>query len=143
MDEILDGFTLQGGDVQVAFRTEGPTPFPASGRVSNCIFDMRHGYPSGGAGSSSVDGPYLGLLMEKLYVNVNTGVCGYFEQRVHLVNNTFVMSEYAGGWTHDARSWRCSGLHWTGWVPCPTPRWRIAAREGSFSAAWWSRGSTR
>lgn len=91
VDEILDGFTFQGGDVQVAFEYGQNDHYPQSGRVSNCVFDMRQ-FPG-------FEGPEVGLLMSSAFQLVQGSFCGYFNQRVHVVNNTFILAEYtASGW---------------------------------------------
>jgi len=98
--EILDGFTFQGGDVQVAFDTPQSVTRPQTGRVSNCIFDLRH-MPSA---SPPIEGPTVGLLLSMNFDNRPPSWCGYFDQRVHVAHNTFVLAEYRGSqWTNDAR----------------------------------------
>jgi len=61
-DEMIDGVTFQGGDVQVYAETE---LHDLDGRVSNCIFDMLHN-PFEGYGA-----PTFGVLM----VHVFLGPC--------------------------------------------------------------------
>jgi hypothetical protein len=98
--EILDGFTFQGGDVQVAFDTPQSATRPQTGRVSNCIFDLRH-MPSA---SPPIEGPTVGLLLSMNFDNRPPSWCGYFDQRVHVAHNTFILAEYRGSqWINDAR----------------------------------------
>ncbi len=99
--EILDGFTFQGGDIQVIFRKNSLETQPMAGRISNCVFDMRH-MPAPAV--PVVDGPYFGILMEKKFDYYNTGVCGYFDQKVNIVNNTFILAQFDGVWKNEARN---------------------------------------
>lgn len=111
VDEVLEGFTFQGGGVQVSFDMGQNHSYPLSGRISNCIFDMRH-MPS--ASPTPIDGPEVGLLIESAFTQVN-GFCGYWNQRVHVANNTFIMAEYGGvpaQWKNDARFWAVGILNY-------------------------------
>lgn len=56
-EPMLDGFTFQGGDVQVYSETETPV----NGRISNCVFDMREG------GFEQLSGPLFGVLIVSIY----------------------------------------------------------------------------
>jgi hypothetical protein len=83
--ESIDGFTFQGGDVQVLFQTTWDSltyAEPLSGKITNCVFDMRHNWTayvqgSGGPVPVQVDGPYFGVMMSKAYI----GAGGYFDQK--------------------------------------------------------------
>ncbi len=107
--EMLDGFTFQGGDVQVDF-SEIDDPLPTRGRISNCVFDMRHGYSvtvslDGVPSTFTVNGPSFGLMMVKRWFDAGIGITGYLDQLVHVVNNTFLMAEFEHptGWVNRAR----------------------------------------
>lgn len=93
--ELLDAFTFEGGDVQVMISM--PTAFPQSlsGRITNCVFDMRHGWqPFPGAASRR--GPTFGVMMTKNLVS-GGGVLGFSQQNFLIANNTFVMTEFNEG----------------------------------------------
>ncbi|MCC7015223.1 MAG: hypothetical protein IT454_21875, partial [Planctomycetes bacterium] len=122
--EMLDGFSFQGGDAQVVFRTglglgTGPLTYrewPLSGKISNCVFDMRHDWTASEQGTTSynVSGPTFGLMMIKSFLGDQSstgttapcgGVTGYYDQHVVVQNNTFVLGEYGNvGWIHRSRS---------------------------------------
>ncbi len=102
--EALDGFTFQGGDVQVAFENEAGAGFPddkdrisypLSGRVSNCLFDMRHCIDPEVIGLPNISGPTIGILVAPRFmgpsITGSTAKFGYPEMKVHILNNTFVM----------------------------------------------------
>ncbi len=78
-EEFVDGFTFQGGDVQVYFDGEGQR----LGRVSNCLFDMRHD-PMG------VPGPYFGIEIVHGY---DPNSPGYPSHPINVLNNTFILGE--------------------------------------------------
>lgn len=102
VDEILDGFTFQGGDIQVSFDTPQAMTRPQTGRVSNCIFDMRH-MPE--AEPVDIEGPEIGLLLSMNYDDRPPTYCGYFDQKVFIANNTFILAEYNNFlWKNDART---------------------------------------
>jgi hypothetical protein len=91
-EEMLDGFTLQGGDVQVYAPSIGyKQADPIRGRISNCIFDMRHD-------DEGVAGPYFGILMAHAFVgdvgDVDDGK--YWDVKLNVLSNTFVMGEPVG-----------------------------------------------
>lgn len=115
--ESIDGFTFQGGDVQVLFQTYyQSTSFaePLSGKITNCVFDMRHDWTayvqgSSGAVTEQVHGPYFGVMMSKAYMgplHVTQGSPGYYDQTVLVANNTFVLAEwnFGGTWTNSRDS---------------------------------------
>jgi hypothetical protein len=108
--ERLEGFTFQGGDAQVVFRTglnlgSGVREWPLSGCIANCLFDMRHNWTAndqGGSGPYTVTGPWFGVMAIKSFhgdpvaahppvVPPCAGTTGYFDQEVVLQNNTFVL----------------------------------------------------
>lgn len=95
--EVLDGFTFQGGDIQVAFHNVGNVS-PLAGRVSNCLFDMRHGIPTelSDLAATCVQGASIGVYASPRFVAPNTGKGGtgpggYLEIKAHVLNNTFVL----------------------------------------------------
>jgi hypothetical protein len=109
--EMLDGFTLQGGDVQVYFGPLTPYRWPLKGRITNCLFDMRH--DGGALQAATVRGPFIGILMAKEMENLSgtcppstAGEAGYFDQKVLIANNTFILGEFRtpDGWVNFARA---------------------------------------
>jgi hypothetical protein len=104
--EVLDGFTFEGGDVQVAFNTAPASifvdpKFSPAGRVSNCVFDLRDGWvpePS----LQPVAGPYFGVMIARRNTISNvTGVVGYVSGRILIAHNTFVFARWIDHPTHD------------------------------------------
>ncbi|MEM7205063.1 MAG: hypothetical protein AAF628_32715 [Planctomycetota bacterium] len=85
-EEMLDGFTFQGGDVQVLVNSEAPV----LGRISNCLFDMRHGALPG---HGTVAGPFFGIQMVHVY---ELDLPGYHDHPVNILNNTFVLGDHLG-----------------------------------------------
>lgn len=80
VEEMFDGFTLQGGDVQVRVWGEGHL----FGRISNCIFDLRQ--------ENSVDifhSPSFGILMVAVWFG-DLIPTGYGELDFNVFNNTFI-----------------------------------------------------
>lgn len=118
--ERFDGFTLQGGDIQVWFANHpvAITPgagiyfraHPLSARISNCVFDMRHAYQvewqkdASGSATLQLRGPTFGLLMTPSYMAPDSaGATGYYKFDVMVANNTFVMAERGQGtWIHSS-----------------------------------------
>lgn len=97
--EALDGFTFEGGELQVLFNvaTVQPGMWPA-GRVSHCVFDMRDGWEAlPGVPASTVNGPWIGILMARR-ANTFTGsqYTGYLDAPTLIANNTFVFAEWRG-----------------------------------------------
>ncbi len=92
--EMLDAFTFEGGDIQIMFWIQlalGFTPKPTHARITNCIFDMRHGwFPKDGV---LIDGPFLGIELAKRHTPITGpgGIRGYPEQFVMIAHNTFIM----------------------------------------------------
>jgi hypothetical protein len=81
---MFDGFTIQGADVQVYAETEFG---PRSGRVSNCVFDMRDG------GDEALVGPYFGVLIAAIYFgepDENGEIIDYHDMPFFVFNNTFL-----------------------------------------------------
>lgn len=80
---MFDGFTIQGADVQVYAETEFG---PRSGRVSNCVFDMRDG------GDELLEGPSFGVLIATIYLGefVSGVFVDYHDMPFYLFNNTFL-----------------------------------------------------
>ena len=99
--EMLDRFTFQGGDVQVLFYKEINNNLlggaPLRGRVSNCLFDMRHNWtvPNPSGPPTTVQGPYFGIEMAKAWATSIGTTGGYYDQQVLIANNTFILAEMA------------------------------------------------
>jgi hypothetical protein len=107
--ELVANVTFQGADVQIYFGFDPEQTVPTAGRVANCLFDMRDGYPLDG-GTSPVSGPTFGLLMAKSWVDEDAPLfpsgpgffatvvgSGYMDQFVHVANNSFIMNEFFQG----------------------------------------------
>ncbi len=91
--EVFDGFTFQGGDVQVLI-SDILMSWPLSARISNCIFDLRHCIDPGVAGLPKVEGATIGLqispiLIPRQFVDP-PNTYAYHEFKVHVLNNTFI-----------------------------------------------------
>lgn len=103
--ELFDGFTLQGGDIQIMFWAQPGLGFvqrPTHARITNCILDLRHGWFA--EPDVLIDGPYIGIEMAKRHtVLTGFGIRGYPEQYVLIAHNTFIL----GG-----RSFAASGDAW-------------------------------
>lgn len=82
---MFDGFTIQGADIQVYAETEGG---PRGGRVSNCVFDMRH------EGEEMLAGPFFGVSIAAIYFG-ESGI-DYFDMPFYLFNNTFIQGQRYG-----------------------------------------------
>ncbi len=98
--ELFDGFTLEGGDIQLMFWIQsslGFTAAPTNARITNCVFDMRDGWlPKAGM---TISGPSIGIELAARFTNPGAGLPkGYHEQKVLIAQNTFVM----GSWAFDA-----------------------------------------
>ena len=73
---------------------------PLGGQViiSNCVFDMRHGWlvdPTDP--STDVDGPFIGIYMLKSMVQnppILSSTPMYIDQELLIMNNTFIMSQW-------------------------------------------------
>lgn len=113
--EVLDGFTLQGGDVHVYMTNNVPASndyFPAS-RISNCIFDLRHQVsvldPAGNP--VTLTGPSIGIFMQRKPTfdsAPGAGLIGYLDSRVLIAHNTFIFARWNGGdplevWASESR----------------------------------------
>src|SRR5690606_34633020 len=83
-ESMLDGFTFQGGDVQVYVESEFTMK---RGRISNCIFDLVEG------GEFDLYGPSFGLLTVQPYCPETSQ---YFDIKLNVLNNTFIQ-----GWDPD------------------------------------------
>jgi len=97
--EMLDRLSFEGGDVQVLIssRTNTLRPEELRGRITNCIFDMRHDWPItvNPPAGNHVSGPFFGIMMTKnLWTEPPT--FGYREQRFLIANNTFALAHYSG-----------------------------------------------
>ncbi|MBI4884927.1 MAG: hypothetical protein HY826_12825 [Actinobacteria bacterium] len=135
--EMLDGFTFQGGDVQVLFQSDQKFNVASSfvelqGRVSNCVFDMRHNWRDRLA-DSVIAGPFFGVLMAKHWFDMTDGFSGYVDQPIVIHNNTFIMAQWGkpleGGnrqWVNDSRR------DAVGIIDCTYPgcdKWPVAKRD--------------
>jgi hypothetical protein len=94
--ELLDGFTLQGGDVQVlvSSRVAG-SPESLSGTITNCVFDMRDSWQLTPADPALVSGPWFGVMLVK-NLRLSGTILAYREQKFLIANNTFVLAEFFG-----------------------------------------------
>jgi hypothetical protein len=82
-EEMIDGLTFQGGDIQVYSRNEALT----RARVSNCVFDMLDKDPTHNMDATLLTpGPAFGILMVHDY---HPSV-PYFDVPVNILNNTFI-----------------------------------------------------
>jgi hypothetical protein len=123
--ELIDGFTFQGGDVQVYVAPpyqngdDFLNGYPLAARITNCVFDMRHQWVASEQvdenlplSTYTVSGPTFGVLMAKPHHDGSHSnshpaqTPGYFDQEVLIASNTFVMAEWrsGSGWIHTARS---------------------------------------
>ncbi len=97
--EVFDSFTLQGGDVQVLVWDPELAGIPRagrSGRISNCVFNLRSAWFPDKGGSGSVFGPYFGVMMLKPYVQPTAGQPGgYYDQQMLIAHNTFLFGRFA------------------------------------------------
>lgn len=94
-EEMIDGFTFQGGDVQVYFRGEAEV----YARISNCVFDMLSGdktvlmsLPDDPATviPNPLNGPTFGILIVHDF-HPNYLPWQYYATPINVLNNTFVM----------------------------------------------------
>ena len=76
---MFDGFTIQGADIQVYAESLHDSP---KGRVSNCVFDMRHG------GEEDLEGPSFGQMTVRR--NIGEKMVRYEPVFFHTFNNTFL-----------------------------------------------------
>ncbi|MEM7305942.1 MAG: hypothetical protein AAF682_04695 [Planctomycetota bacterium] len=85
-EEMIDGFTFQGGHIQVYAETEVED---LHGRVSNCVFDMLDYASLAGDAVIGLDipGPEFGVLMVHVY---DDDVLGYNDIRMKVFHNTFI-----------------------------------------------------
>lgn len=82
-EEMIDGLTFQGGDIQVYSRNEAYT----RARISNCVFDMLNMDPTHNADATlRTPGPTFGILLVHDY---HPGV-PYFDDPLNILNNTFI-----------------------------------------------------
>lgn len=100
-EEMIDGFTFQGGHVQVYARGE----IDVYARVSNCVFDMlsydKTVLKDDGSGvpvPNPLPGPVFGMLIVHDY---HPGV-PYYDTPINVLNNTFIMA-WLPGQDSDAR----------------------------------------
>lgn len=76
-DTSIEGFTFQGGDVQIYTVADGNM----APRASNCVFDMRN------SGSQGLLGPDFGVLLVSPW---NAQLQGYSDLSARIFNNTFI-----------------------------------------------------
>ncbi|MEM7354721.1 MAG: DUF1565 domain-containing protein, partial [Acidobacteriota bacterium] len=77
VEEMIDGFTFQGGHVQIYAETEFA---PIRTRISNNVFDMLNFSDAG------VPGPLFGILMVHTF---DLSILGYRDIPLNILNNTF------------------------------------------------------
>jgi hypothetical protein len=95
---MFDGFTLQGGDVQIHATTFLGAVEELNGIISNCVFDMRHMWKPDPESTAMLAGPYFGIMMTKHWFDNNQcDTLGYADQKVVIANNTFILAEYTIG----------------------------------------------
>ncbi|NUP96703.1 MAG: hypothetical protein HUU28_11130 [Planctomycetaceae bacterium] len=108
--EVFDGFCLQSGDLQilVSDAPEYDKPVERVGRISNCIFDMRHSFnvpdpdnpgnagdPGQNVAPITLAGPWIGIMLHKRYYQPAAGVLGgYRDQPFLIAHNTFIMAQW-------------------------------------------------
>jgi hypothetical protein len=70
--ERIDGFTFEGGDMQVLFANFELLDYELSAHVTNCVFDMRDNWtaplpapPIGPGVTTTISGPHFGIVMCK------------------------------------------------------------------------------
>ncbi|MEM7349280.1 MAG: DUF1565 domain-containing protein [Acidobacteriota bacterium] len=80
VEEMIDGFTFQGGHVQIYVETEGRV---INARISNNLFDMLNFSDVG------VPGPLFGILMVHTY---DLAIPGYDDIPLNILNNTFIQA---------------------------------------------------
>ncbi|MFK7960008.1 MAG: hypothetical protein AB8G96_05725 [Phycisphaerales bacterium] len=104
-DEFVDGFTFQGGDIQVYAETEAHDVHFA---VSNCAFDMLEASPDLVEAGLMLPTPAFGVLMVHTFdlalfqkpemrvpidiMSETTIEPGYWDIWCHLLNNTFIQA---------------------------------------------------
>jgi hypothetical protein len=96
--EVLDGFTFEGGDVQVRFdpvpaATYGAPAYVPAGRVSNCVFDLRHDWQAVQEGAN-ISGPDFGVMIVRTPAAYGFAgsIVGYLDGRILVAHNTFVFA---------------------------------------------------
>ena len=107
--EAFEGFTFQGGDIQVHVHTAINSQWESRGIVSNCVFDMRNNWaaPNG----VLVPGPSFGVMMDKQFTNEPSIIdSGYIDSKLLVLGNTFIMAQWgivniatgSLGWVHSS-----------------------------------------
>lgn len=123
--ETLDSVTLQGGDAQVLFGYKREQPVPLSGRISNCLFDLRHQIVV--EQGKILSGAWVGLMVQTTWTDdllplagdVSVSGSGYLPQEVASIGNTFLMSEFV--WTGASGVWLRSRLGAVGTLDTADP----------------------
>lgn len=98
-EEMIDGFTFQGSDVQIYSRSEAE----CYARISNCVFDllahddtvMIYDEEQGGVVSNPLVGATFGILLVHDY-HPNYIPDFYYRMPVNILNNTFIMAWLPG-----------------------------------------------
>ncbi len=107
--ELLDGFTFEGGDIQIMFWIQANLGFvavPTDARITNCVFDMRDDWSP--AGGLTIKGPSIGIELASRFTHDPFGANGYHEQKVLIAQNTFVMASRAFN----------AGGQYASWITC-------------------------
>ena len=94
--ELLDGFSFEGGDVQVLVSSSFASPEALSGKITNCVFDLCHDWKVRPDSALSVSGPSFGVMLTK-NLRQGTSVLGYLEQNFLIANNTFAFARFVEG----------------------------------------------
>ncbi|MCC7014454.1 MAG: hypothetical protein IT454_17975, partial [Planctomycetes bacterium] len=107
--EVLDGFSFQGGDVQVLLMSHALQPaLWSSSRISNCVFDMRHGWAVSGSAAppqAQLAGPYFGIMMQRRSIAQTSGVVGYLDGSTLIAHNSFIFAEWGDSATNQGWAW--------------------------------------
>ena len=116
-DTFIEGFTFQGGQVQIYSYPEAAQ----SVRISNCVFDLRSG------GDESLPGPEFGILLTSVYQITGPGCSGGFypDLQYHILNNTFIGGYEMSTTSTDLSIQSCVALCNSNdpalWAGCPDP----------------------
>lgn len=110
--ETLDGFTFLGGDVQVLLTNQisAADYFPAA-RISNCLFDLRHGTTDSLENATPIAGPHFGVMLKRVATWESFGsgdILGYLDSRVLIAQNSFIFARWNNatnnaGWESESR----------------------------------------
>lgn len=117
VDTFIEGFTFQGGQVQIYTYPEAQQAV----RISNCVFDLRNG------GDESLPGPEFGILLTSVWratpPDCNDGHYPYLQY--HILNNTFVSGYQLTATSADTSIQSCVALANSNdpaaYTTCPDP----------------------